>query len=286
MSVANYAAPCFVHPDRYGAVKTQGDDLWFVLHTTEGSEGDNSAEGLAAMLARPGDRPNGRGGFYGSSYHAITDTDRIIPAVPYTRVAYSAGGGNARGRHLVIPGSAGQTRAQWLDPVSRAYIAQAAAWAVDQGVGWLFRTHRLTVAEVQTQRLHGLCDHDTISKAFRKSDHWDVGPHFPWDVLYADIAGHITPTEPNRRVIDMYVFRLQEKRWPWFVDVVVAADGIRAAKKATTGEVDERAGVPIVPGTKAELIDMLSDRPGIGSCPFQKLPQGDFSDSDLRRAWG
>ncbi len=40
MSYATYAPRINVHPDRYGAVKSDPNRL-FVLHTTEGNEGDS-----------------------------------------------------------------------------------------------------------------------------------------------------------------------------------------------------------------------------------------------------
>lgn len=195
MTVGTYAARVTVHPERYGSKKSSSN-LWAVLHTSEGSEGHASAEALAAYLGAPGDRPNGRGGMYGSSYHAIFDTDRIIPAVPYDTVAYSAGGGNARGIHACFPGKAGQTRDQWLDPVSRAMIQQAAAWLVDiEDQFGIPVAIKMTVPEMQQYR-KGLADHYMVSLAFRKSTHTDVGPGFPWDVLAADIRSLRNPFPP------------------------------------------------------------------------------------------
>lgn len=195
MTTATYAPRVYVHPDRYGVRKTK-PNLWAVLHTSEGSEGHNSAEALAGYLGQPGDRPNGRGGYYGSSYHTIFDTTQVIPAVPYDTVAYSAGGGNAHGIHGCFPGKAGQTREQWLDPVSRAMIRHAAAWLVDLEEEFGIPVGiKMSVAEMQQYR-SGLADHHTVSLAFRKSTHTDVGPGFPWDVLAADIAAIRNPLPP------------------------------------------------------------------------------------------
>jgi hypothetical protein len=121
------------------------------------------------------------------------DTDRIIPAVPYATVSYSAGGANSQGIHGCFPGKAGQTREQWLDVISRAMIRQAAAWMRDVSVEQGIPLRRLTVAQVAAGE-RGYCDHYDVSRAFRKSTHTDVGPAFPWDVLAADITALVIPS--------------------------------------------------------------------------------------------
>ena len=192
MTRGTYGPRVAVHPDRYGAVKS-GPNLWAVLHTSEGGESDNAAENLASFLGRPGDRPNGRGGVYGSSYHAIFDTDRILPAVPYGIVAYSAGGGNAQGIHACFPGKANQTREQWLDPVSRAMIRQCATWLVDVAMEFGIPVHYKMTSSQMRNKERGLGDHYTVTAAFGKSTHTDVGPNFPWDILFSEINAVLTP---------------------------------------------------------------------------------------------
>lgn len=211
MSHAVYGPRINVHPTRQGALKSQGPDVHLVIHTSQGPEGDNSAEALGSFMTTPATATNV------ASYHAVSDTDRILPAVEYRRVAYAAGGGNARGRHICIPGDAGQTREQWLDTVSRKYIRRVAEWLCDQHEETGIPLRRLTVDQVRAYA-PGVCDHDAISKAFGKSNHWDVGPNFPWDVLFAvvdeilnpaPIGGSVTYTEvellnpdPTNRILD------------------------------------------------------------------------------------
>jgi len=192
-----YAPRVYVHPDRYGARKTAGPNTLIVLHTSEGGESEGAAENLASFLGRPGDRPNSSGGRFGSSYHAILDTDQILPAVPYDTVSYSAGGGNSQGIHGCFPGKAGQTREQWFDEVSRAMIRQAAAWMRDVAAEQGIPLRRLTVAQVAAGE-RGYCDHHDVSRAFRKSTHTDVGVGFPWDILASDIDALVIPVIPAR----------------------------------------------------------------------------------------
>lgn len=186
--MTGYAPRTFVHPDRYGATRT-GPLLWLIVHTSEGLEGVNSAENLAAFLAQPGDRPSSSGGFYGASYHYLSDTDDSIPAVPDNVVAFSAAGANAQGIHFCIPGKAGQTRAQWLDQVSRAAIRET-AWAMADRA----RVHRIPLARLTPANLiagrAGYCGHADVSLAFHLTDHTDPGANFPWDVLALDLAAY------------------------------------------------------------------------------------------------
>jgi hypothetical protein len=194
MTTATYAPRVPVHPDRMGAVKTSGPNLWAILHTSEGGEGVDSAEQLASFLERPGDRPNDSGGQYGASYHVVFDTGRrVIPAVRYDVVAYSAAGANAQGIHGCFPGKARQTRAEWLDPISREYIESCAAWLVDIEAEFGIPIDRVLFPGEMLAGDKGLGDHFTVTQAFGKTNHTDVGPGFPWDVLFADIAALTAP---------------------------------------------------------------------------------------------
>ena len=192
--IATYAHRVEVHPDRYGSTRPL-PPLWVVLHTSEGPEGEGAAEGLARYMQQPGDRPTSSGGRYGSSYHAVADTGlRVIPCVADDRVAYSAPGSNREGLHICIPGKAGQSRLEWLAGSTRAAITTVAAFLLDTRERYGIPVERLTAAEVYS-RTRGYCDHSTIRDAFGKTTHYDVGPHFPWDVLADDIR-HLSNNRP------------------------------------------------------------------------------------------
>lgn len=240
-----------VHPDRYGARKTNPNRL-LVIHTSEGSEGQASAENLGAYMTMPGDRP-GSNGPYGSSYQYVTDTDRVLPATPDDVVSYSAAGANHDGIHICIPGRANQTRAQWLDPVSRAYIYQAACVMVDKAAEHDIPLTRLTVAQVR-DGARGYCGHHDVSLAFGKSTHTDPGAQFPWDVLADDIAS-LTEDDMQyvpdlRRLIDTR--NLGGKVQPGqVVTVGVKAPGVAADVNITVAEA-ESAGFLTAWGTGAQ----------------------------------
>ena len=262
--IATYADRIAVHPDRYGARKTDGPNLWAVLHTSEGPEHDNAAEQLGGFIGRPGDRDNGRGGRYGSSYHVIFDTDRIIPAVPYDTVAYSAAGGNARGVHGCFPGKADQSRDQWLTGTSRQMISQCAAWLLDlQAVENIPLTH-LMPPDLQAGR-PGVCDHFAVSLAFRRSSHVDIGIGFPWDVLYADVVDLLTPTQPIQEDHNMLYIATPDfaGKTDDTKHVVALNDGTFRRAYNCDYAYARLAGIPVVPSTSPDQhADMVASFAG------------------------
>lgn len=248
-----YADRVTVHPDRIGADRSGQQPMvkWLILHTSEqgGIEDDGDAEALAAYLTAPGDRPSSSkpSGRYGSSYHAITDTDRIIPCVEDHLISYSAGGANRYGLHLCLPVrivkrapddvSANVTRERWLDAGSRPYIRQAAEWIVDKAAEHDVPLRRITPEQMRAGE-SGYCDHWTASLAFGQSTHTDLGPAFPWDVLADDIATITTPQED---------------------DMVPLAEPYRAYDSRQTGgkfdpETEEFRKIPVVYGHRAHVV--------------------------------
>jgi N-acetyl-anhydromuramyl-L-alanine amidase AmpD len=159
---------------------------YVTLHYTAGSEGPTSAENGVAYDKTRTD---------GTSCHYFTDS--LGPALCEVHdedTSYSAlYHGNALGIHIEICGTA-QTRAQWLDAVSRATLQTTA-----ELVAYLLKEHnlpnkRLSVAETraawyapadQRYKYEGYNDHGTITAAYPEDGgtHTDVGPNFPWDVF-------------------------------------------------------------------------------------------------------
>lgn len=200
--MVTYGPRCNVHPDRTGASRT-GPYRLLVVHTSEGSEGPTSAENLCSFMTLPGDRTDPTDGSrYGASYHYVTDTDRVFPATPDNIVAYAAAGANNDGIHICMPGKAAQTRDQWLDTVSRAYIRQLAAVMVDKGREHHIPLRPLAVIQIVAGQT-GYCGHVDISNAYHRSTHTDPGSAFPWDVLADDIA-ELTEPEP---IVDYFTLK-------------------------------------------------------------------------------
>ncbi len=219
-----YGPRCQVHPDRTGATRPLAGLRLIVVHTSEGGEGPASAENLCTFMTLPGDRTDPLDGSkFGASYHYVTDLERVFPATPDNVVAYAAAGANNDGVHICIPGKAGQTRAEWSDATSAAYIAQLAQVMSDVADRYHIPLDRLTVAEIVAGKA-GYCGHVDISLAYRRSDHTDPGVQFPWDRLADLLAPEVPPMavhyfkiEGNPLAIwassdDLAAYRLEESQ--------------------------------------------------------------------------
>lgn len=185
-----------VHPDRWNPttfLRKRG----VVIHDSESA--DNSAQSLCDFMARPGDRPNDSGGFYGASYHAITTNDP--KDVPYVQVQgadhgpFAAPPVNWNWWHICMPGRVNQGREGWLDEASRAGIRGVAQFIVDKSRIDSFELERCSVGDLLAGD-GGYCGHVDIAGAWHQSNHTDPGTTFPWDVLAADITELIKPKDP------------------------------------------------------------------------------------------
>lgn len=141
-----------------------------VIHTAENLEAGDSAENLAKY----GQRPD-----YVSSWHITVDRDSIIQCVKDSFVAFAAPGVNHDGIQIELAGKAGQSAAQWRDPFSLATLALAADAVAQYCLKYSIPPVKLTDAELRSG-VRGIIGHDQASRVYRKSDHMDPGPNFPW----------------------------------------------------------------------------------------------------------
>jgi hypothetical protein len=183
-----------LHNDRYSTAGVSTTKAGVVVHTNEGPDG--SGPSLIAFLGRPGDRPsNGPSGRYGAGYHAVATPDGYVVVADDTAGPYHAPPLNGTWLAIVIPGYARQSRDEWLDAGSRPLIRGTARYIVDSSRRHHFPLERLTVDQLRAGG-RGIVDHNTVSRAFGKTNHWDPGPSFPWDVLFDDITAIVTELAP------------------------------------------------------------------------------------------
>lgn len=228
------------HPTRQGPWRGTGNIVGIIVHTSEGGEGPISAENLAAFTASPRTyNPDGTVANL-ASYHAIADTDKVILTVPDGGWAYAAGGGNRQFLHICIPGRVAQSREQWLDATSRAYIRQVAEYIVTKGMQYAIPMHKLSVSEMQAGK-RGYAGHREVSHAYKQSNHIDPyatntgSGNFPWDVLAADIdelSAPVQPPEPwpvfdpDKGKYSLYPFAGNKRD----IEVFISDDVVRYAK--------------------------------------------------------
>lgn len=94
---------------------------------------------------------------------------------------------------------------------------------------------------------------------------------------------HSTPPPTKGKVIDMYVIAVSRNGWPGPVDLVVDSASTRWNRDGNTSSLDKVAGVPRLDVDKNQTLGLLRDRPGVGDCPFEILP--DYFDAELAAAW-
>lgn len=165
--------------------RTDQVDL-IVIHTNEGPEGPNSAEGLAAYLAQAHVEPG---------YHFVVDENSAIRCAGLNERVNGAGGVNDRAIHICITGYAGQSSAQWNDQASTLAINRATAIAIE-----VSRALNIPWTKIGDPRPdnRGLCGHVDVSRYYSASQaHSDPGINFPWgrflasnleDMSAADVA--------------------------------------------------------------------------------------------------
>lgn len=153
-----------------------------VVHTTEGSARDGSAENGAAYDARRTD---------GTSTHYFHDSDSTVQCVETRDIAHTARGeGNRRGIHHELCTKI--SKADWSDAYHSAMLKRAAKQAARDCKKWGIPVIKLTPAAVKAGQ-RGICGHADISEAFKQSTHTDPGKNFPWDRFIGMIKAELAP---------------------------------------------------------------------------------------------
>jgi N-acetyl-anhydromuramyl-L-alanine amidase AmpD len=141
-----------------------------VIHTMEIAERHGAADACARWFASPASEV---------SAHYCVDADTVIQCVREEDIAWHARGGNGNSIGIELAGYAGQRSLGWSDAYSRAVVERAARLAAE-----ICARHRIPIRHLRAADLvagrRGLAGHADVSAAFRKSDHWDPGPDFPW----------------------------------------------------------------------------------------------------------
>lgn len=151
------------------------------LHTTENVTG-TKAENIIAYQNRT------RSG----SYNVMVDNTRGGYSIRHNDDdfgAWSTGGPKDNDMlNLSMVTYAGNSRAQWLaaNDMLEETARICAGWCKAYGIP----VRKLTHTDLRNN-VKGFCHHDDVSKVFRTSDHWDVGPNFPWDVFFQKVNKHL-----------------------------------------------------------------------------------------------
>ena len=141
-----------------------------VIHTMEIPERDGAAELCARWFQNPESEV---------SAHYCVDAETTIQCVLEQDIAWHARGGNASSVGVELAGYAGQRSLGWSDAYSRAVVERAARVTAEVCARHRIPIRRLRAADLVAGK-RGVTGHADVSAAFRKGDHWDPGPDFPW----------------------------------------------------------------------------------------------------------
>lgn len=159
-----------------------------VIHTMEAPENAATAENVANYFRTTGTQ---------ASAHVCVDSNSAVRCVADEDTAWAAPGCNADGLQLEIAGRARQNETEWQDPFSKAALHQAALVTSDWCTKWGIPARRLTVAELKAGR-KGITSHADVSAVYKRSDHTDPGPNFPWAAFLSEVKGILSGGDPGQ----------------------------------------------------------------------------------------
>lgn len=170
----------FIPPASFSPGRPSGPVRFIVIHCTDNVEGVTAAENGASYDSRRTD---------GVSAHFLVDANSWVQEVDTADRAHgSLYHGNLWGIQIEVCGYASQSRAAWLDAISRPTILNTARICA-----WALATHGLPLVRLvdsQVRAGRGITSHGDITRGFPEDSgtHTDPGPNFPWDVLFSDIS--------------------------------------------------------------------------------------------------
>lgn len=159
----------FIQAKNYTPIIGRPIDL-IVIHTMEAAEKPGTALAVAKWFASP-TAPK-------ASAHYCIDRDVTIQCVRDEDIAWAAPGANANGIHIEHAGYALQSVIDWYDEYSLFTLSRSAALCAS-----LCSKYNIPINWLEEKDLlagkRGITGHGQVSRAFKKSNHWDPGPNFP-----------------------------------------------------------------------------------------------------------
>lgn len=153
-----------------------------VIHDMEFPETASAAEVIAKDFAT-------RSAAQMGSAHICVDADSIVQCVHDNDIAYAAPGCNADGIQVELAGFARQTRDQWLDEYGVKLLDRGANACAQYSLKYDLPLVHLTNDQLR-DGARGWIGHSQASDVYKKSDHMDPGPGFPWDIFMTKMAQH------------------------------------------------------------------------------------------------
>ena len=172
-----------------------------VIHTMEAPEAPTTAENIAAYFAS---------GAVVASAHACVDQDSVVVCLPPTATAFAAPGANADGYQIEHAGYASQDGTGWADEASQSMLRLSAAHARAIALAAGIPLRHLTDDELAAGAA-GFVGHDQVSRVYKRSDHWDPGPAFPWS-QYMGLVNGEAPNEETTTNEEEYMHFIRSRQ--------------------------------------------------------------------------
>lgn len=208
----------FIQARNYTVSGGRSVDL-VVVHDMEAPEVPGTARRVAQWFAGS-TAPN-------ASAHYCIDDKEIVQCVRDQDVAWHAPGANARGIGLEHAGYARQTSAEWDDPYSSAMLRLSAKLTAALCTRYRIPAVWLTPGDLLAGK-RGITSHNNVSKAFRKSDHSDPGPGFPWERYITLVRSNMVQAAGTEVVSEQVVPPTTRRRGRVvddFIDEIIRPDG-------------------------------------------------------------
>jgi N-acetyl-anhydromuramyl-L-alanine amidase AmpD len=115
-----------------------------------------------------------------ASAHYVVGPEELVACVREEDTAWHAPGANPRSVGVELTARARWSVEAWAEPAAEAMLVRAAVL-----VASICRRHGVPVARLDVAAVRegtaGLTGHVEVSRAWKKSDHFDPGPRFPWE---------------------------------------------------------------------------------------------------------
>lgn len=167
----------------FKAVSTERPKDVVVVHSAELPNKPKAAKAVANFFSRL-ETP--------ASAHLSIDSQETYRSVADNDVAYAAPGANHNGLHAELTAYAHYSRGEWEQPLMIAML-QRAADAVREWCDKYDIPKTYISAEQLKSGQRGITTHNDVSKAFRRSTHWDPGPGFPMNTFLVMVVDSPPP---------------------------------------------------------------------------------------------
>ena len=271
MQSPEYSDLTFVKPRSWTRTERTSVQL-IVIHTTEGSAHNRSAEDGAAYDARRED---------GTSTHYFVDNDSVIQCVETRFRAHTARSqGNRRGIQYELCTRARTSPAGWMNPYHQAMLRRAAKQAARDAKRWGIPVRKISAERVAAGE-RGFCGHVDITRAFPADGgtHTDPGINFPWAQFLALVKAELEPAKAPEQEDDMddatiekIANRAAEKVWGYDIDRVTAGTQSAGGTLLTEGARSRESRTVIEPGQDAKLTALQEQVTALTALVEERLP--------------